>query len=335
MIGLFYFQNSVREKSRKGNGMRVIEHLNQAKNPLVSYEIVPPPRGRSIHEITDAVEVLKPFNPPWIDVTSHSSTTYFREKVDGTIEKKTFRKRPGTLGICGVIQNRFRIDTVAHILCSGFSREETEDALIELHFLGIHNVLALRGDDPKFQKPIRADRTTNIYAADLVSQIVDMRKGKFLEELEGTEPLDFGVGVSGYPEKHFEAPSLKVDVQNLKKKVDAGAEYIVTQMFFDNNKFFKFVDMCREAGITVPIIPGLKLLKSVNQLRSLPKSFYIDLPDELVDEVLESPGHALEIGKKWAKKQCIGLLEKGIPSLHFYVLNDAPHIAEIVKEILR
>lgn len=316
--------------------MKVIEHLDRAKaagKQLFSCEIVPPARGKSVNEIIHAVEILQPFEPSWIDVTSHTSTTYFRENNDGTISKKTFRKRPGTLGICGVIQNRFRIDTVAHILCMGFSREETEDALIELNFLGIHNVLALRGDAPNLPKPARPDRTVNAYASDLVAQIADMKKGKFLDELEGTNPLEFCVGVAGYPEKHFEAPSLKVDIQNLKKKIEAGAEYIVTQMFFDNENYFAFVKACRDAGITVPIVPGLKLLKSVGQLRSLPKAFHMDLPDALVDEVMETPAHALEIGKRWAQKQSEELLNAGAPCLHFYVLNDAAEIADVVRKL--
>lgn len=314
--------------------MHVIEHLDRAnRNPLFSYEIVPPPRGRSIKDILDVVEMLQPLNPPWIDVTSHSPTAYYREKNDGTIERKTFRKRPGTLGICGVIQNRFKIDTVAHILCLGFSREETEDALIELNFMGIHNVLALRGDAPNFQKPVRNDRTNNTHASDLVQQIVDMRAGKFLEDIEGTSPLHFCVGVSGYPEKHFEAPSLKTDIQFLKKKVEAGAQYIVTQMFFDNQKYYRFVEQCREAGITVPIIPGLKVLRSVSQLKSLPKSFHIDLPDELVDEAMGNPQHTAEIGTRWLHRQCEDLLKNGVPYLHFYVLNDANQVVEIVRKL--
>ena len=313
--------------------MHVIEHLSRAKNPLFSYEIVPPPRGRNIKDIIDVVEALQSLEPPWIDVTSHSSSAYYREKKDGTIERKTYRKRPGTLGICGVIQNRFKIDTVAHILCLGFSREETEDALIELNFLGIHNVMALRGDAPNFEKPIRSDRTINNYAADLVQQIDDMKKGNFLGDLEGTQSIEFCVGVSGYPEKHFEAPSLKSDIQFLKKKIEAGAQYIVTQMFFDNQEYFQFVKMCREAGITVPIIPGLKVLRSAAQLKTLPKAFHIDLPDALVDQVLENPTHASDIGKEWLYKQCEELLNAGAPSLHFYVLNDAPQVVDIVRKL--
>jgi len=315
--------------------MHVIEHLNRAKNPLFSYEIVPPPRGRNVKEIIEVVESLEALEPSWIDVTSHSSTAYYRERNDGALERKTFRKRPGTLGICGIIQNRFRIDTVAHILCLGFSREETEDALIEMNFFGIHNALALRGDAPNFQKPLRADRTKNEYASDLVQQIHDMKRGKFLEDLEDSQPLDYCIGVAGYPEKHFEAASLKVDIQNLKKKVEAGAQYIVTQMFFDNAHYFRFVQHCREAGIDVPIVPGLKILRSAAQLKTLPKAFHIDLPDPLVDEVLENPTHAAEIGRAWTLKQCEELLNKGAPSLHFYILNDAQHVAHVVKEIKR
>ncbi|WP_413291179.1 methylenetetrahydrofolate reductase [Bdellovibrio sp. HCB337] len=314
--------------------MKVREHIEkaqQAKKTLFSYEIVPPPRGRSVKDIVDVVEVLAPLEPPWIDVTSHSSTAFFQENNDGSIQKRTLKKRPGTLGICGVIQNRFKIDTVAHLLCLGFTREETEDALIELSFLGIENVLALRGDAPNFQKKARADRTMNNYAADLVSQIQDLNTGKFLDELEKSEALNFGVGVAGYPEKHFEAPSLKTDIQALKKKVEAGADYIVTQMFFDNKKYFEYVRQCREAGITVPIVPGLKILKSAAQLKSIPKNFYIDLPEGFVDEVQDSPAHAAELGKRWAKKQIEELLDFGVPSIHFYVLNDVHSVAEIVR----
>jgi methylenetetrahydrofolate reductase (NADPH) len=313
--------------------MLISEHLERAKGPLYSFEIVPPARGKSGQEILEMVETIQPLNPAWIDVTSHSSTAYYRERDDGTIERRTFRKRPGTLGICGIIQNRFKIDTVAHVLCLGFTKQETEDALIELNFMGIHNVLALRGDTPNFQKSVPKDRVVNRNAADLVEQICQLNQGHYLEDLEDAEPLKFCAGVAGYPEKHFEAPSLKMDIGNLKKKVDAGAQYIVTQMFFDNSKYFNFVKQCREAGITIPIIPGLKILRSEAQLRSLPKTFHIDLPDSLVEEVSASPKHASEIGRNWALKQSRELLEANVPSLHFYVLNDAPMVADIVREL--
>lgn len=311
--------------------MKVIEHIEKSREPLFSYEIVPPPRGSSVKDIIEIVEALAPYNPPWIDVTSHSSSTQYREKEDGTIQKRTLKKRPGTMGICGVIQNRFRIDTVAHILCQGFTREETEDALIELSFLGIENVLALRGDAPNVPKKISPGRTTNDYASDLVGQISALKKGLFLDELDDAQALDFCIGVAGYPEKHFEASCLESDVQALKRKVEQGANYIVTQMFFDNQKYFDFVKRCREAGITVPIIPGIKVLRSVAQLKNIPRNFYIDLPVALVEEVEKNPTHAVEIGRTWSQKQARELIEFGAPGVHFYVLNDVHTVTEIVK----
>ncbi len=313
--------------------MFVCEHLAKAKSPLLSYEIVPPPRGCSLKDIIDIVEELQPFKPAWIDVTSHSSQATYNERHDGVIEKKTLRKRPGTLGICGIIQNRFKIDTVAHLLCSGFTREETEDALIELNFLGIHNVLALRGDAPNYQKTYGPHRTTNNYAADLVQQISEIKTGKFLTDIEKGQPLDYCIGVAGYPEKHFEAPSLRTDIQQLKKKVDAGAQYIVTQMFFDWKKYAEYVRLCRDADIHVPIIPGIKVLKSVAQLKSLPRTFHIDIPDELIQEVLENPKHVGEIGLNWALEQSTQLLEIGAPCLHYYVLNDTKEVTQIARKL--
>jgi methylenetetrahydrofolate reductase (NADPH) len=313
--------------------MKVIEHLNIAKNPLFSYEIVPPPRGRSIQDIIDIVEALMPLNPPWIDVTAHASAAYYSERPDGSIERKIYKKRPGTIGICGIIQNRFKIDTVAHLLSLGYSREETEDALLELNFLGIHNILALRGDGPNYKKEISKDRSQNNFASELVEQISNINQGKFLEEIEGgASKFDFCVGVAGYPEKHFEAPNLKLDIANLKRKVEAGADYIVTQMFFDNDHYFKFVDQCRAEGITVPIIPGIKVLRNAHQLVSVPKNFYIDFPDELVESVTKDPKHVVEIGKNWAQKQVEGLLSKGVPGVHFYIMNDTHTIVDIVKK---
>lgn len=314
--------------------MKVIEHLELAKgkNPLFSYEIVPPPRGRTVQDIIDIVTKLKPLNPSWIDVTAHASEAYYQEKEDGTIERKIYKKRPGTIGICGIIQNRFGIDTVAHLLSLGFTREETEDAIIELNFLGIHNVLALRGDGSNYKKIISKDRSVNHYASELVEQIKAMNQGKFLEEISDCQPFNIGVGVAGYPEKHFEAPNLKLDIVNLKRKVDAGADYVVTQMFFDNQKYFDFVTQCREAGITVPIIPGLKIIKNVNQLSSLPKNFYIDLPNDLADAITKDPKNAKDIGKEWTMKQVEGLLGAGAPCVHFYIMNDTDSIVEVVKK---
>ncbi|MEZ0393418.1 MAG: methylenetetrahydrofolate reductase [Pseudobdellovibrionaceae bacterium] len=312
--------------------MKVIEHIEKARNPLFSYEIVPPPRGRSVKDLIDAVEMLSPLDPPWIDVTAHSSVAFYNELADGSIKRRIMKKRPGTIGICGIIQNRFKIDTVAHILCQGFTREETEDALIELGYLGIDNVLALRGDYLNFQKAQSKDRTSNNYAKDLVCQIKDLKRGQYLEEMSETARLDFCVGVAGYPEKHFEAPNMKVDIEYLKQKVDAGSDYIVTQMFFNNQYYFDFVKQCRDAGITVPIVPGLKILRSVEQLKSIPKNFYVDIPEALSDEILKNPTQASEIGKRWALNQVEGLLGGKVPCVHFYVMNDSKLVVDVVRK---
>tara|TARA_R110002072_G_scaffold1989_5_gene16626 strand:+ start:81400 stop:82344 length:945 start_codon:yes stop_codon:yes gene_type:complete len=312
--------------------MKVIEHLEKAKNPLFSYEIVPPPRGRSVREIVDIVEKLAPYNPPWIDVTAHSAGAFYNEKNDGSVERKIYKKRPGTIGICGIIQNRFKIDTVTHLLCNGFTKEETEDALIELQYLGIHNVLALRGDGLNYAKKVSKDRRINNYAIDLVEQIEDLKNGNFVTELSGAEPLNFCTGIAGYPEKHFEAPSLKYDISWLKKKIEAGAEYVTTQMFFDNAHYWNFLKACREEGVTAPIIPGLKLLKSVKQLQTIPRHFHINFPDELVDEVMENQSHVKEIGMNWAMKQTEDLLNGGAPCVHYYIMNDAGRVLDVVKK---
>lgn len=316
--------------------MKVIQRILEAQKnqtPLLSCEIVPPPRGKSANDIFEIVEKLYPLKPAWIDVTSHSSMAYYYENEDGSIKRSISKKRPGTLGICGVIQNRFGIDTVAHILCKGFTREETEDALIELHYLGIHNILALRGDGPNYEKPLKKDRTANVYAEDLVRQIIELRQGQYVADVEEPSPLDFCVGVAGYPEKHFEAANLKTDLKFLKEKVDAGADYIVTQMFFDNQKYFDFVSECRAIGINAPIIPGLKVLRTKSQLVSLPKTFHVDLPTKLVDEIEASPKHIAEIGSRWAFEQCQELLKFGVPSLHFYVMNDVTEVVNISKKL--
>ena len=313
--------------------MHVSERLNTAKHPLFSFEVVPPNRGHKAEILFDIVTQLMPFNPAWIDVTSHAPFAQYRERRDGTVERIVSKKRPGTLGICGVIQNRFKIDTVAHILCLGFTREETEDALIELNYLGVHNVLALRGDGPNFEKKHAPGRTQNFYAKDLVEQICQLRESKYISDLDDAQGLDFCVGVAGYPEKHFEEKNKKTDIAQLKAKVDAGAGYIVTQMFFDNSHYFSFVEECRNAGIQVPIVPGIKILKSIAQLRSIPKTFFCDIPEDLVNEMHRNPNHVADFGIKHALGQCRDLLEKGAPGLHFYVLNDADLVARTMKEL--
>jgi len=313
--------------------MKVIEHLDKATSPLISFEIVPPARGRGVADIVDIVEQVSAYNPPWIDVTAHASSAVYNENADGSIQKRVYKKRPGTMGICGIIQNRFKIDTVAHLLCGGFTKEETEDALIELNYLGVENVLALRGDGPNYDKKIAATRRINQYASDLVSQIGQLKKGEYLEEIDNCAALDFCVGVAGYPEKHFEAPNLRHDVQHLKSKIEAGSDYVTTQMFFENKHYFDYVNECRQQDINVPIIPGLKILKSLKQLQTIPRHFYINFPDELVEEVLENPEHVVEIGIQHALKQSIGLLEGGAPCVHFYIMNDTSSVVSVVDQL--
>ncbi len=313
--------------------MRVTEHLAQAKKTLFSFEIIPPPRGKTVREIIDMVEQVAPLSPPFIDVTSHMAEALYEEQPDGTIRRRVRKKRPGSLSICGIIQNRFGIDTVAHLLCAGFTREETEDACIELNYLGIHNVLAIRGDQSNYRKAV-GGRTRNVYTSDLVTQLGDLRRAVYLDEIANSEPIDFCVGVGGYPETHLESPNQKTDLLYLKQKVDAGAEYIVTQMFFSNEVFFDFVKRCRAAGIEVPIIPGLKLIDDVRQLSSLAKNFHISLPDALVDEVMASPQHAREIGARWGRSQVEDLIAHQVDCLHFYVMNDASRVVALVEDLV-
>jgi len=313
--------------------MHVIEHLDQATDTLFSFEIIPPPRGKTVSDIIDMVEQIAPVNPPFIDVTSHTAEATYEEKPDGSIKRRVRKKRPGTISICGIIQNRYGIDTVPHLLCTGFTREETEDAIIELNYLGIHNVLAIRGDESNYNKVLSSGRTRNIYASDLVKQLVDLRQANFLDDIANSEPINFCIGVGGYPEKHIEAPNLKTDVMHQKAKVDAGADYIVTQMFFNNADFHHYVSMCRAAGITVPIIPGIKLIDGVRQLNTLAKHFHVTIPDELVDEIMESPKNVKEIGRTWGKNQVEDLLNSGVECVHFYVMNDASASVGIIQEL--
>ncbi len=314
--------------------MKVVELLRNDGTPNVSYEIVPPKRGGSVSEILEIIEHLMEFEPPFIDVTSHSAQIYYEEQQDGSWRRHIKRKRPGTLGLCAAIKGRFGIETVPHLLCKGFTREESEDALIELNYLGIQNVMALRGDDSGFQKPVHGDRTRNEYAIDLVRQISAMNSGHFLEELIDAAPTNFCVGVAGYPEKNFEAPNIKWDVMNLKNKIEAGAEYVTSQMFFDNTSFFEFEAACRKAGITAPIIPGLKVLTSKKQLQSLPARFHIQIPEDLASEVAEAKDHEVpEIGVKWAIRQCDELLSRGFSNLHFYIIQTPHHASAVVKSL--
>lgn len=317
--------------------MKVIEHLEKATDTLISFEIIPPKRGGNIKKLLGALEDLVKYNPPFIDITSHAAEVFYEETKNGEFRMRVKRKRPGTLGICALIQNKYNIDTVPHVICQGFTKEETEDFLIELHYLAIDNVLAIRGDDNGFNKPVKFGRTTNRFAEELVQQINDMNNGKYLEaSLLDAEPTSFGIGIGGYPEKHFQAPNLQTDINHTKNKIKAGAEYIVTQMFYDNKHYFNYVDMCRKSGIDVPILPGLKLITSKNQLNSLPSNFYVDIPTELSEEIQNAKDeHVQDIGIEWAFKQVEELMNHDVPSIHFYVMQNTSPIKTLMKKLGR
>ncbi|KPP96094.1 MAG: 5,10-methylenetetrahydrofolate reductase MetF [Bacteroidetes bacterium HLUCCA01] len=313
--------------------MKVTEHYDRATEPLISFEIIPPRRGASIQNVFDALDRVKKFNPPFIDITSHAAEAEYIDLGNGTMKRRVKRKRPGTIGLCAAIKHRYNVDPVPHLICKGFTKEETEDALIELHYLGIDNVLAVRGDDHGAPKPHHKDRAVNTYASDLVRQVKDMNKGIYLEDLMEASHTDFCVGVGGYPEKHNEAPNLVWDIKRLKDKVAAGADYIVTQMFFDNQVFFEFVDKCRAEGITIPIIPGLKVLTRANHLVTLPKAFHLSIPCDLSDAVAADPESTSSIGQEWARKQCLELLDHGVPGLHFYIMSDPSPAINVIESL--
>ena len=308
--------------------MRIIDHLLSCKNPTVSVEIIPPKRGRSIQNLHKAIESILPFNPPFIDVTSHAAEVIWEEMKDGSYKRKVKRKSPGTFGLCAAIKYKYNLEPVPHLLCGGYTCEETEDALLELNYLGIENVLAVRGDKQN-PRPIPQDRSINTYAIDLVRQIMNMNKGKYIDDLIDAAKTNFCVGVACYPEKHFSSPNLKFDLQILKRKQDAGAHYAVSQMFYDTSKFVQYVKLAREAGIEIPIIPGMKIITSKQQLTSLPSFFYVDIPEELMDRMMatQTRKEAIEVGIEWAHKQSIELLEAGFPYLHFYIMqNTSPFV---------
>ncbi|MGF1671821.1 MAG: methylenetetrahydrofolate reductase [Balneolaceae bacterium] len=314
--------------------MKVIEHYVKATEPLISFEIIPPKRGGSIKTLFDSLDrLMEEAHPPFIDVTYHAAEASVEEQPDGSLKRVVRRKRPGTIGLCAAILHRYGIDPVPHLICEGFTKEESEDALIELNYLGIHNVLAIRGDDTGNQISLNMNGTVNKYAVDLVKQIQDMNRGQYLEDIINADPTDFCVGVAGYPEKHFEAPNLEWDIKRLKEKVDAGADYIVTQMFYDNSAYFEFVEKCRAAGIEVPIIPGLKILTSLNHLTVLPRHFHLTIPDELANEIESDPENVTNIGVKWAQQQSLELLEAGVQGLHFYIMGDPQTAIDVIKAL--
>lgn len=317
--------------------MKVTEHLKNANGKtLFSIEVLPPLKGENIRRLFDHMDPLMEFKPPFVDVTYHREEYVYKKQDNGLLEKRSTRKRPGTVGICAAIQNHYKVDTVPHIICGGFTREETENALIDLQFLGIDNVLALQGDAIKNEGRFVPEPDGHHYASELLEQIIKMNKGIYLDdELLNTNPTNFCVGVAGYPEKHFWAPNLKTDMKYLKAKVEMGAEYIVTQMFFDNKKYFDFVESCRAEGIHVPIIPGLKPITTKAQSNILPTVFHIDLPDDLADEVEKCKDNAAvkQLGIEWAVQQSKELIKYGVPTLHFYSMGKSDPIYKIAREL--
>lgn len=317
--------------------MKVTEHIEKANGKTqFSFEILPPLKGQNIQSIFDGIDPLMEFNPPFIDVTYHREEYIYKEMENGFLQKQVVRKRPGTVGICAAIQNKYEVDAIPHILCGGFSKEDTENFLIDLGFLGIDNVMALRGDAVKSETYFSPEKDGHRYASQLVSQISDLNKGNYLEEeLQNTTPTNFCIGVAGYPEKHLEAPSIGSDIHFLKKKIAKGATYIVTQMFFDNNKYFSFVEKCRAEGITVPIIPGLKPITNNKQLTFLPQRFNVDIPDDLIKEVIscKTTKEVSEVGVAWCVEQSKELLKYSVPVLHYYSMGKSDNIRNIASQL--
>ena len=317
--------------------MKVIDHIDKAKDTVMSFEILPPLKGKGIQSLYNHLDPLMELKPAFINVTYHRSEHVFKKTADNNFKKVVVRKRPGTESICAAIMNKYNVDTVPHIICGGFSVGETEDALINLDYLGIDNVLLLRGDAAKNEANFEPEPGGHNYTIDLIKQVQDLNAGLYQEEdLKNTASTKFCVGVSGYPEKHFEAPNMDTDLQYLKDKVDAGADYIVTQMFFDNSKFFAFVDSCRAIGINVPIIPGLKPIFNKKQLTVLPKIFHIDLPMALSNEIIKCKEDAdVEIiGAEWLLEQSRELKKAGVPALHYYTLGKPMLIADVVRKLM-
>ena len=317
--------------------MKVTEYFEKSNGQtLISFEVLPPLKGGSIKSIFDTLDPLMEFKPPFIDVTYHREEFLYKKRTSGYYEKTSIRKRPGTVGICAAIMHRYGVDAVPHLICGGFTLEDTENALIDLNFLNINNVLALRGDARKFEGRFIPEAGGHHYAIDLVKQIGDMNAGKYLDaNIENGAQMDFCIGIAGYPEKHFEAPNMDFDLQHTKAKIDAGADYIVTQMFFDNKKYFEYVKQCRAIGINVPIVPGLKPITKLYQLNSIPRIFHIDLPEDLVT-ALQSAKNAegrQRVGIEWCIEQSRELKASGVPCLHYYTMGDSDTIRQIVEAV--
>lgn len=316
--------------------MKITEHLAGAKETLFSFEILPPLKGNDIQSLYAGIDPLMEFNPPFINVTYHREEHVYKKMPNGLLKRVSLRRRPGTVGICAAIMNKYKVDAVPHLICGGFSREETESALIDLSFLGVDNVLALRGDPIKSESSFIPEPEGNSYAQELIEQIVDLNQGNYLhQEMKTSHKTTFCIGAAGYPEKHFEALNMKTDLKYLKAKVDAGAEFIVTQMFFDNEKYFQFVDNCRAMDINVPIIPGLKPITTLKHIQFLPKTFNIDLPDDLADDLMKCKDNEAvkEVGIEWAIAQSKELKQKGAPVLHYYTMGKSDTVKRIASAV--
>ena len=315
--------------------MKVTDKFRKGQT-LFAFELLPPLKGETISSIYHTVDVLGAYQPAYINITYHREEVKFIEREGGLLERRVVRKRPGTVGISAAIAARYGIDVVPHLICGGFSADETEDALIEMNFLGIDNVLALRGDNVRGEHAFRPHPGGHLHASELVAQIAGMNRGEYLSgEVEHPAPTDFCIGVAGYPEKHAEAPNLQTDIEYLKQKVDAGAHYIVTQMFFDNAKYFDFVARCRREGIEVPIVAGIKPFSTKAQLSLLPQVFGVNIPEELSRAVASAADNAAvrRIGIEWAIWQCRELIRQGVPALHFYTMSRPDNVEAVVKAV--
>jgi len=315
--------------------MKVTEYIDQSKKTIFSFEIIPPLKGKGIEDICKGIDPLMEFNPPFINVTYHREEYEYKKMGNGLLKKVSIKKRPGTVGICAALMNRYKVDAIPHIICGGFSKEETESALIDLKFLGIDNVLALRGDPMKSESSFVPVEGGNKYALELIKQIRDMNGGQYLYEETKNSPSNFCIGAAGYPEKHFEAMNLNSDLKHLKNKVDAGAEFIVTQLFYDNNKYFEFVNKCRSVGINVPIIPGLKPITTKRHLSFIPKFFHVNFPEEFSNELekCKSDDEIKQIGEQWSIKQCKELIKNNVPVIHFYTMGKGKSVKKIARAV--
>jgi len=317
--------------------MKVTEYFEKANGrTLTSFEILPPVKGGRMSTIFESLDPLMEFKPPFIDVTYHREEYIYQQQESGYYEKIAIRKRPGTVGICAAIMHRYGVDAVPHLICGGFTTEDTENALIDLNFLNVKNVLALRGDARKFETKFIPEKGGHAYAIDLVKQIADMNEGKYLDSnIDDGDKTDFCIGIAGYPEKHFECPNMDMELEWTKKKVEAGADYIVTQMFFDNQVYFDYVDRCRAAGINVPIVPGLKPITKKYQLSSIPRHFFTNMHPDLVKSVTGAKGSEAikQAGIEWCIHQSKELKAAGVPCLHYYTMGDSDTISEIASSV--